>query len=50
MLFLTAELAILTGIPTEEEDREIETHQVTVEGKISKFSIQFKVLQIFLCF
>ena len=50
MLFPTAELVILTGISTEETEGEIETHQVTVEGKISKFSIQFKVLQIFLCF
>ena len=39
MFIPTAEPGILTGIPTEEAEGEIETHQVPVEGKTSKCSI-----------
>ena len=45
-----AELAISTGIPTNEAKAEIETHPLTAEAKITKFSVQFKILQIFSCF
>ena len=35
----TAELAIPTGILTKEAKAELETHPVTVETKISKYSV-----------
>ena len=35
----TAELAIPTGIPTNEANAETETQPVTVEAKISKCSV-----------
>ena len=35
----TTELAMPIGIPTKEAKVEIETHPVTVEAKISKYSI-----------
>ena len=39
-IFIAAsELVIPTGIPTEEAKAEIETHPVTLEAKISKFSV-----------
>ena len=37
------------GIPAKEAKTEIETYPVTVQAKISKCSIQSKILQIFLC-
>ena len=45
-----SELAIPTEIPTNKARAEIGTHPVTVEARISKFSIYFKILQVFLCF
>ena len=36
---VVAELAIPTGISTEEAKTEIETHPVTVEVRISKYSV-----------
>ena len=49
-IFIVAELAIPTGIPTKEAKAEIETHPVSEEAKISKCWVQFKMLQFFLCF
>ena len=50
IFIVIAEIAIPTGIPTKEARAEIEAYPVTVEGRISKCSIQFKMLQTFLCF
>ena len=44
------ELAIPIGIPTLEAKAEMETHSVIVEITTSKWPIQFKPLQTFLCF
>ena len=35
----TAELAVAAGVSTKEAKPEIETHPVTVEAKISKWSV-----------
>ena len=43
-----AEIIMLTGTPCKEAKAEVETYPVTAEDKISKCSIQFKVLQTFL--
>ena len=45
-----AELVILMGISIKAAKEEIETHPVIVETKIRKCSIQFRVVQTFLCF
>ena len=45
-----AELVILIGIPGEEQKAEIEIHPVIAESKLRKCSIQFRVVQTFLCF
>ena len=45
-----AELAMPIGIPTKEAKVKIETRPVTVEAKISKYSILFKAVQTFLRF
>ena len=45
-----AELVIPFRIPTKEEKEEMEIHPVTVEDKIKKFSVQFRVVQKFLFF
>ena len=50
IVIVITEIAIPTGIPTKEARAEIEAHPVTVEERISKCSIQFKMLQTFLCF
>ena len=44
-----AELVILLGIPTKEAKAKMETHPVIVEITISKWSIEFKILQKILC-
>ena len=41
---LFAELVLPRGISTKEEKTEMETHPVTVEKKISKYSMKFKLL------
>ena len=46
----TAELAILRGTQTNEENAKIETQPVTIETKISKFSTEFKYLHVFFIF
>ena len=43
----TAELAVVTGTETNEANVETETQSVIVEAKISKYSIQFKYLDVF---
>ena len=44
-IFIVAtKLAIPTVIPTKEAKAEIEIHPLTVETKISKCSVQFKIL------
>ena len=50
MFFVNAELVVPTGITNKEARAEIETHLVTVESKISKCSVYFRILQTFLCF
>ena len=45
-----AELVIPVGIPTKEAKAEMKTHPVILEITRSKWSIQFKALQTFLCF
>ena len=45
-----AELVIPFRIPTKEEKEKMEIHPVTVEDEIKKFSVQFRVVQKFLCF
>ena len=45
-----AELVILIGIPTKQVKAEMETHLVTAEAKIRKFTIKFRVVQTFLHF
>ena len=45
----TAELAVPMWIQTKEATAEIEVHPVTADAKISKCSIQLKILQTFLC-
>ena len=45
----TAELVIPIGIPTKDEQAEIERQPVIAEAKIRKFSIKFRVAQRFLC-
>ena len=45
-----AELVISLGILTKEAKAETETHPVIVEAKIRKCSIEFRVVQTFLCF
>ena len=45
-----AALVIPTGIPSKEAKGEIEIHPLTTEAKHRKRSIQFRVLQTFLCF
>ena len=46
----TSELVIPIGIPTEEAKADIEIHLTTMEAKTENSSIQFKVIQTFLCF
>ena len=46
---LIVEIVIPIGIPTEAKP-EIQIHPVIVAAKISKRSIQFRVVQTFLCF
>ena len=46
----TAELVIPKGIPTKEGKAEIEIHPETLEAKIKKCSILFRVVQILLFF
>ena len=41
----TAELTIPMGILTKETKAEIETHPLTVEAKVSSYSISFKGVQ-----
>ena len=41
---------MLIVIPTKEAKTEMETHPVTAEAKIRKFSVQFKMVQIWFCF
>ena len=53
IFIVAAELAIPTGIPTEEANVKVDTHSVTVKARISICSVQFtefKILQTFLCF
>ena len=45
-----AELVIPIGKPSKEAKTEIETHPVTVETKIRKCSIYFRVVQTYSCF
>ena len=47
-----AELVIPIRIPTkeEEEEEEMEIHPLIVEDKIRKYSVEFRVVQKFLCF
>ena len=47
---VVVKLAIPTGIPTREAKAENDTIPVTSEAKISKGSIEFKILQNFLSF
>ena len=49
VFIVITELTTPAGIPTKEAKAEIETYPVTVQAKISKCSIQSKILQIFLC-
>ena len=49
VFIVSAELTTPAGIPTKEAKAEIETYPVTVQAKISKCSVQSKILQIFLC-
>ena len=46
----TAELEITTGIATKEAKAEMKTHSAIVEDKISRFLLQFSVVQVSLCF
>ena len=43
-----AEFVITKGTPTKEAKEKLETNPITVEAKINKCSVQFKVLQTFL--
>ena len=45
-----AELVFPTGIPTQEAKVEIDIHPVTTEAKIRTCSIEFRIVQNFLCF
>ena len=46
-----AELVIPIRIPTKEEEKEeMEIHPLIVEDKIRKYSVEFRVVQKFLCF
>ena len=42
-----SELAITSRIPAKEARAEIESHPVTVQARISKCSVQFKILKTF---
>ena len=46
----TAKLAIPTRIATNEANGEMETQPVTIEVKITKCSVKFKFINVFLCF
>ena len=48
MFMVVVELAVPTKIPTKEAKAEIETYAVTVEAKISKYTVKSKILQTFL--
>ena len=45
-----AELVIPIRIPTKQEEEEMEIHPLIVEDKIRKYSVEFRVVQKFLCF
>ena len=49
VFIVITELTKPAGIPTKEAKAEIEIYPVTVQAKISKCSIQSKILQILVC-